>query len=46
MTQNKFGAKVKKIRSDNNTKFKNTKVDDFLDKEDIKHVFSAPYTHQ
>jgi transposase InsO family protein len=43
--QNKFDAKVK-IRSDNGTKFKNTQVEDFLDKEGIKHEFSAPYTPQ
>jgi transposase InsO family protein len=44
--QNKFDAKVKKIRSDNDTKFKNTQVDDFLDEEGIKYEFSAPYTPQ
>jgi hypothetical protein len=31
MTQNKFDVKVKKIRSDNGTEFKNTQVEDFLD---------------
>jgi transposase InsO family protein len=46
MTQNKFDAKVKKIRSDNGTKFKNTQVEDFLDEQDIKHEFSASYTPQ
>jgi transposase InsO family protein len=40
--QNKFDAKVKKIRSDNGTEFKNTQVEDFLDKESIKHEISAP----
>jgi hypothetical protein len=45
-TQNEFDAKVKKIRSDNDTKFKNTLVEDFLDEEGIKHEFSAPYTPQ
>jgi transposase InsO family protein len=44
--QNKFDAKVKKIRSDNSTKFKNTQVEDFLHKEGIKHEFSSPYTPQ
>jgi transposase InsO family protein len=44
--QNKFDAKVKKIRSDNGTEFKNTQVEDFLDEEGIKHKFSAPYTPQ
>jgi transposase InsO family protein len=28
------------------TKFKNTQVEDYLDKEGIKHEFSAPYTPQ
>jgi transposase InsO family protein len=46
MAQNKFDAKVKKIRSDNSTEFKNTKVEDFLDEEDIKDEFLAPYTPQ
>jgi predicted Co/Zn/Cd cation transporter (cation efflux family) len=31
--QNEFDAKVEKIRSDNDTEFKNTQVEDFLDKE-------------
>jgi hypothetical protein len=44
--QNEFDAKVKKIRSDNGTEFKNTQVEDFLDEEGIKHEFSAPYTPQ
>jgi transposase InsO family protein len=44
--QNEFDAKVKRIRSDNGTEFKNTQVEDFLDEEDNKHEFSAPYTPQ
>jgi hypothetical protein len=36
MEQNKFDDKVKKIRSDNDTEFKNTQVEDFLDEEEIK----------
>jgi transposase InsO family protein len=44
--QNKFDTKVKKIQSDNGTEFKNTQVKDFLDKEGVKHEFSAPYTQQ
>jgi transposase InsO family protein len=44
--QNEFDAKVKKIRSDNGTKFKNTQVEDFLDEEGIKHEFLSPYTPQ
>jgi transposase InsO family protein len=44
--QNEFDAKVKKIRSDNGTEFKNTQVEDFLDEEGIKHEFLATYTPQ
>jgi transposase InsO family protein len=42
--QNKFDVKVKRIRSDNDTEFKNTQVEDYLDEEGIKHEFLAPYT--
>jgi transposase InsO family protein len=46
-TQNEFDVKIKKIRSDNDTEFKNTQVEDFLDKEGIKHEFlPPPYTPQ
>jgi hypothetical protein len=44
--QNEFDAKVKKIGSDNGTKFKNTQVEDLLDEEGINHEFLAPYTPQ
>jgi transposase InsO family protein len=44
--QNEFDGKVKKIRSDNGTEFKNTQVEEFLDEEGIKHEFSARYTPQ
>jgi hypothetical protein len=44
--QNEFDAKVKKIRSDNDTEFKNTQVEDFLDEECIKHEILASYTQQ
>jgi hypothetical protein len=44
--QNEFDTKVKKIRSDNDTKFKNTQIEDYLDEDGIKHEFSAPYTPQ
>jgi transposase InsO family protein len=37
---------VKKIRSDNGSKFKNIQVEEFLEEEGIKHEFSAPYTPQ
>jgi transposase InsO family protein len=44
--QNEFELKVKKIRSDNGSKFKNLQVEEFLEEEGIKHEFSAPYTPQ
>jgi hypothetical protein len=37
--QNEFDAKVKKIRSDNDTKFKNTQVEDFLMKKALSMSF-------
>jgi hypothetical protein len=42
--QNEFELKVKNIRSDNGSKFRNTQVEEFLDEESIKHELSAPYT--
>jgi len=44
--QNEFEVKIKNIRSDNGTEFKNTNIEEFLDSEGIKHEFSAPYTPQ
>jgi transposase InsO family protein len=38
--------RIKKIRSDNGTKFKNSQIEGFLDEEGIKHEFSSPYTPQ
>jgi hypothetical protein len=44
--QNDFELKVKKIRSDNGSEFKNLQVEEYLEEEGIKHKFSAPYTPQ
>jgi transposase InsO family protein len=44
--QNEFDTKVKKIRSDNGTEFKNTQVEEHLDQEGIKHEFLYHYTPQ
>jgi transposase InsO family protein len=44
--QNEFELKIKKVRSDNGTEFKNTGVEEFLSKEGIKHEFLVPYTPQ
>jgi transposase InsO family protein len=44
--QNEFELKVKKIRSDNGSEFKNLQVEEYLKEEGIKHEFPAPYTQQ
>jgi transposase InsO family protein len=44
--QNEFGMRIKKIRSDNGTEFKNSQIEGFLEEEGIKHEFSSPYTPQ
>jgi transposase InsO family protein len=44
--QNEFGLRIKKIRSDNGTEFKNSQIEGFLKEEGIKHEFSSPYTPQ
>ena len=41
-----FGVKIKHIRSDNGTEFKNTGLDEYLDILGITHKLSAPYTPQ
>jgi transposase InsO family protein len=38
--QNEFGLRIKKIRSDNGTEFKNSQIEGFLEEEGIKHEFS------
>lgn len=38
--------KIKHIRSDNGTEFKNSGLDDYLDDLGITHELSAPYTPQ
>jgi transposase InsO family protein len=43
--QNEFGLRIKKIRIDNGTEFKNSQIEGFLE-EGIKHEFSSPYTPQ
>jgi hypothetical protein len=44
--QNEFGLRIKKIRSDNGTEFKNSQIERFIEEEGIKHEFSSPYTPQ
>jgi transposase InsO family protein len=45
-SQNEFGLRIKKIRSDNGTEFKNSQIKGFLEDEGSKHEFSSPYTPQ
>ena len=42
-SQNEFDVKIKRVRSDNGTEFKNTNIEEFLDEDEIKHEFSVPY---
>jgi transposase InsO family protein len=44
--QNEFGMRIKKIKSDNGTEFRNSQIEGFLEEEGIKHEFSSPYTPQ
>jgi hypothetical protein len=44
--QNEFGLRIKKIRSDNRTEFKNYQIEGFLKEEGIKHELSSPHTPQ
>jgi transposase InsO family protein len=38
--------RIKNIRSNNGTEFRNSQIEGFLEKEGIKHEFSSPYTPQ
>ena len=42
--KNEFDLKVKKVRSDNRSEFRNTKVEELCDDKGIKHEFSSKYT--
>jgi transposase InsO family protein len=44
--QNEFDMKIKKVRSDSGTDFKNTNIEEYLDEEGIGHELSVPYTAQ
>jgi hypothetical protein len=43
---NKFETTIKKVRSDNGSEFKNTRIDELCDEFGIRHQFSAKYTLQ
>ena len=42
--ENEFELKVKKVRSDNGSEFRNTRVEKWCDEKGIKHEFSTKYT--
>jgi hypothetical protein len=44
--QNEFDVKIKRVRSDNGTEFKNTNIEEYRDEEGIGHELSVPYTPQ
>jgi hypothetical protein len=44
--QNEFGSSLVKIRSDNGSEFRNTRVEEYCDGEGMKHEFSSTYTPQ
>jgi transposase InsO family protein len=44
--QNEFDLRMKQIRRDNETEFKNTQVEEFLEYKWIKHEFYSPYSPQ
>jgi transposase InsO family protein len=43
---NEFEITIKKVRSDNGSEFKNTKINELCDEFGIRHQFSAKYTPQ
>jgi transposase InsO family protein len=43
---NKFETTIKRVRCDNGSEFKNTRIDELCDEFRIKHQFSAKYTSQ
>jgi hypothetical protein len=43
---NEFKTTIKKVRSDNGSKFKNTRIDELCDEFGIRHQFSIKYTPQ
>jgi transposase InsO family protein len=44
--KNEFDFKINKIRSDNGSEFKNSRIEDYCDEKGVKHEFSAKYTPQ
>jgi hypothetical protein len=46
MAEKEFGSSMVKIRSENGSEFRNTRVEEYCDGEGIKHEFSSSYTPQ
>ena len=44
--QIEFEITIKRVRSDNGSEFKNTRIDDLCDEFGIRHQFLAKYTPQ
>jgi transposase InsO family protein len=42
--ENEFENKLKKVRSDNGSEFKNSRIENFCDEKGIKYEFSTTYT--
>ena len=42
--QNEYDVRIKHVRSDNGTEFKNTHIAKFLDEHGTTHEFSVAYT--
>ena len=43
-SQNEFETRIKKVRSDNGSEFRNTRIDELCDEFGIKHQFLTKYT--
>jgi transposase InsO family protein len=44
--QNEFETTIKKMRSENGSEFKNTRINELCDEYGIRHQFSAKHTPQ
>jgi hypothetical protein len=44
--QNEFEVNIKRVKSENGTKFKNINIEEYLDEEGIGHELSISYTPQ
>jgi hypothetical protein len=44
--ENEFDFKIKKIRCDNDSEFKNSRIEEYCNEQGIKYEFLAKYTRQ